>query len=147
MPLGLRSSAPTEDDLRLLAGTGGSGPDVRRFTVSVRNVSPGPLAVEEGDNGLLSATMRSRCSIARVMRLGHVIFFQSRMPASPMSAMCCSEVPSAAQTCPVVITSNCWIRSGTRCLPLGDEVGFICGHGPGGRIGEERLTNPFLKGI
>lgn len=34
-----------------------------------------------------------------------------------------------------------------KVLPLGDDVGFICGHGPGGRIGEERLTNPFLKGI
>lgn len=34
-----------------------------------------------------------------------------------------------------------------KVLPLGDEVGFICGHGPGGQIGEERLTNPFLKGI
>ncbi len=34
-----------------------------------------------------------------------------------------------------------------KVLPLGDEVGFICGHGPGGRIGEERLTNPFLKGL
>lgn len=34
-----------------------------------------------------------------------------------------------------------------KVLPLGDDVGFICGHGPGGRIGEERRTNPFLKGI
>ena len=34
-----------------------------------------------------------------------------------------------------------------KVLPLGDSVGFICGHGPGGRIGEERLTNPFLKGL
>ncbi len=34
-----------------------------------------------------------------------------------------------------------------KVLPLGDDVGFICGHGPGGRIGEERLTNPFLKGL
>lgn len=31
-----------------------------------------------------------------------------------------------------------------KLLPLGDEIGFICGHGPGGRFGEERLTNPFL---
>ena len=31
-----------------------------------------------------------------------------------------------------------------RILPLGDDVGFICGHGPGGRLGEERRTNPFL---
>jgi glyoxylase-like metal-dependent hydrolase (beta-lactamase superfamily II) len=34
-----------------------------------------------------------------------------------------------------------------KVLPLGDEVGFLCGHGPGGRIGEERRTNPFLRGL
>ena len=33
----------------------------------------------------------------------------------------------------------------TRLLPLGDEVSFICGHGPGGTLGEERRTNPFLN--
>ena len=32
----------------------------------------------------------------------------------------------------------------TKVLPLGDEVNFLCGHGPGGTIGEERRTNPFL---
>ncbi len=32
-----------------------------------------------------------------------------------------------------------------KLLPLGDDVGFICGHGPGGRFGEERRTNPFLR--
>lgn len=32
----------------------------------------------------------------------------------------------------------------TKLLPLGDDIGFICGHGPGGRFGEERLTNPYL---
>lgn len=31
-----------------------------------------------------------------------------------------------------------------KLLPLGDEIGFLCGHGPGGRFGEERRTNPFL---
>ncbi len=34
-----------------------------------------------------------------------------------------------------------------KVLPLGDTVGFICGHGPGGQIGEERRTNPFLQGL
>ncbi len=34
-----------------------------------------------------------------------------------------------------------------KVLPLGDAVGFICGHGPGGRIGEERRTNPYLQGL
>ncbi|QDZ02030.1 MBL fold metallo-hydrolase [Nitratireductor mangrovi] len=31
-----------------------------------------------------------------------------------------------------------------KLLPLGDDVGFICGHGPGGRFGDERRSNPFL---
>ncbi|MFK0273734.1 MBL fold metallo-hydrolase [Ensifer sp. NPDC090286] len=34
-----------------------------------------------------------------------------------------------------------------KILPLGDTVGFICGHGPGGQIGEERRTNPYLRGL
>lgn len=32
----------------------------------------------------------------------------------------------------------------TKLLPLGDDVRFICGHGPPGRIGTERENNPFL---
>ncbi|MBO6537864.1 MAG: MBL fold metallo-hydrolase [Rhizobiaceae bacterium] len=31
-----------------------------------------------------------------------------------------------------------------KLLPLGDDIGFICGHGPGSRIGDERRNNPFL---
>jgi hydroxyacylglutathione hydrolase len=34
-----------------------------------------------------------------------------------------------------------------KVLPLGDEVGFICGHGAGSTIGHERRTNPFLNGM
>jgi hydroxyacylglutathione hydrolase len=33
-----------------------------------------------------------------------------------------------------------------KLLPLGDNVAFICGHGPGSSIGHERMTNPFLTG-
>jgi glyoxylase-like metal-dependent hydrolase (beta-lactamase superfamily II) len=33
-----------------------------------------------------------------------------------------------------------------KLLPLGDDVGFICGHGAGSSFGQERLTNPFLTG-
>lgn len=33
-----------------------------------------------------------------------------------------------------------------KLLPLGDDVGFLCGHGPGGRFGDERRNNPFLIG-
>ena len=33
-----------------------------------------------------------------------------------------------------------------KILPLGDDVGFICGHGPGSSVGDERRSNPFLTG-
>ncbi|WP_048648348.1 MBL fold metallo-hydrolase [Nitratireductor soli] len=31
-----------------------------------------------------------------------------------------------------------------KLLPLGDDVEFLCGHGLGGRFGDERRGNPFL---
>jgi len=32
-----------------------------------------------------------------------------------------------------------------KLLPLGDDIAFICGHGPGSTFGEEREHNPFLR--
>ena len=32
----------------------------------------------------------------------------------------------------------------TKLLPLGDDMAFICGHGPTSTIGIERQTNPFI---
>lgn len=34
-----------------------------------------------------------------------------------------------------------------KILPLGDDVHFICGHGPASHIGAERRSNPFLQGL
>ena len=34
-----------------------------------------------------------------------------------------------------------------KILPLGDDVHFICGHGPASSIGAERRDNPFLRGL
>jgi glyoxylase-like metal-dependent hydrolase (beta-lactamase superfamily II) len=31
-----------------------------------------------------------------------------------------------------------------RLMPLGDDVAFICGHGPGSTIGAERQDNPYV---
>ena len=31
-----------------------------------------------------------------------------------------------------------------KLLPLGDDIAFLCGHGPGSSLGVERKTNPFL---
>jgi glyoxylase-like metal-dependent hydrolase (beta-lactamase superfamily II) len=33
----------------------------------------------------------------------------------------------------------------TKLLPQGDNIVFLCGHGPPSTLGEERLTNPFLR--
>jgi hydroxyacylglutathione hydrolase len=37
------------------------------------------------------------------------------------------------------------IRS--KVLPLGDDIAFICGHGPTSTIGHERASNPFVRGM
>jgi glyoxylase-like metal-dependent hydrolase (beta-lactamase superfamily II) len=34
----------------------------------------------------------------------------------------------------------------TKLLPLGDDISFLCGHGPGSTFGDERAGNPFLQG-
>jgi len=32
-----------------------------------------------------------------------------------------------------------------KLFPLGDDVEFICGHGPNSTFGHERQTNPFVS--
>ena len=32
----------------------------------------------------------------------------------------------------------------TKLFPLGDDIVFVCGHGPASTFGEERQTNPFV---
>jgi hydroxyacylglutathione hydrolase len=32
----------------------------------------------------------------------------------------------------------------TKLWPLGDDIAFLCGHGPGSTFGTERRTNPFV---
>ena len=52
-----------------------------------------------------------------------------------------SEIPLAALAGVAEILRYLW---GAYRGPLGDDVAFLCGHGPGGTIGEERKTNPFV---
>jgi hydroxyacylglutathione hydrolase len=33
----------------------------------------------------------------------------------------------------------------TKILPLGDDMAFICGHGPTSTVGNERASNPYIK--
>jgi glyoxylase-like metal-dependent hydrolase (beta-lactamase superfamily II) len=33
----------------------------------------------------------------------------------------------------------------TKLLPLGDDMRFVCGHGPSSSFGAERVSNPFIR--
>ena len=33
----------------------------------------------------------------------------------------------------------------TKLLPLGDDIAFVCGHGPTSTFGAERASNPYIK--
>ncbi len=33
----------------------------------------------------------------------------------------------------------------TKLLPLGDDITFLCGHGPGSTFGAEKASNQFLQ--
>lgn len=34
----------------------------------------------------------------------------------------------------------------TKLIPLGDDINFVCGHGPPSTFGRERVSNPFIAG-
>ena len=46
---------------------------------------------------------------------------------------------------PYCSTSDLLTAIHTKLLPLGDDMAFLCGHGPGSTIGRERQSNPFLR--
>ena len=74
---------------------------------------------------------------------GHIVLLQPEPTASRWSATCSSAARSAAPTSPTA-TAPALMRSiREKLFPLGDEVAFLCGHGPGSTIALERRTNPF----
>ena len=141
--LGVEIVGPHKDDLKLLQGL---EDQARMFGVedAVRNVTPDRW-LEEGE------TVAFGEHVFEVYHCpghapGHVIFFNRNAGFAHLGDVLFrgsigrTDLPGGNHQ--QLLDS---IRD--KVLPLGDEVGFICGHGPGGRIGEERLTNPFLKGI
>lgn len=141
--LGVEIVGPHKDDLKLLQGL---EDQARMFGVedAVRNVTPDRW-LDEGE------TVSFGEHVFEVYHCpghapGHVIFFNRNAGFAHLGDVLFrgsigrTDLPGGNHQ--QLLDS---IRD--KVLPLGDEVGFICGHGPGGRIGEERLTNPFLKGI
>jgi len=77
--------------------------------------------------------------------LGSVVFFNPDMRFALMGDVLFND--SIGRTDLPGGSNATLIKSITdKILPLGDDVGFICGHGPGSTVGDERRSNPFLNG-
>jgi hydroxyacylglutathione hydrolase len=141
--LGVEIVGPHEDDLQLLQNLESQA---RMFGLegAVRNCAPDRF-LKDGDT-VSFGTHRFEVLHCPGHAPGHVVFFNREAGFAHVGDVLFrgsigrTDLPGGDHA--TLLRS---IRD--KVLPLGDEVGFICGHGPGGRIGEERRTNPFLAGI
>jgi hydroxyacylglutathione hydrolase len=141
--LGVEIVGPHEDDLQLLQNLESQA---RMFGLegAVRNCTPDRF-LKDGDT-VSFGTHRFEVLHCPGHAPGHVVFFNREAGFAHVGDVLFrgsigrTDLPGGDHA--TLLRS---IRD--KVLPLGDEVGFICGHGPGGRIGEERRTNPFLAGI
>lgn len=137
--LGVPIEGPHQGDLFLLENLAMTG---RGYGMSARNVTP-DLWLAEGD----------------VLEVGELRFDVLHCPGhSPGSVVFASAEQRFAIMGDVLFRGSIGrtdlpggdfrtlIRSiRDKVLPLGDEVAFVCGHGPTSTIGHERATNPFLQ--
>jgi glyoxylase-like metal-dependent hydrolase (beta-lactamase superfamily II) len=141
--LGLEIIGPHKDDLPLLQSMEASA---KRFGTDfkVRNVTPDRF-LEEGD------TVSFGEHVFEVFHTpghapGHVIYVNRAQNFAHLGDVLFNgsigrtDLPGGNHK--QLLDS---IRD--KVLPLGDDVGFICGHGPGSRIGDERRSNPYLQGL
>ncbi len=141
--LGVSVVGPHKDDLPLLQGLEAQA-QMFGVPMVVRNVMPDRF-LEEGDEVSFDG------HVFQVFHCpghapGHVIYFSQEERFAHVGDVLFSgsigrtDLPGGDHA--TLLSS---IRD--KVLPLGDDVGFLCGHGTGGRIGDERRTNPFLRGI
>ncbi len=136
---GVAIEGPHKADEFLLNSLVASG---RGYGIEARNVVPDRW-LEEGD----------------VVNVGSVAFSVLHCPGhSPGSVVFFNEAQRFALVGDVLFRGSIGrtdLPSGdhaaliqsirTKLLPLGDDVAFICGHGPMSTIGEERVSNPFIR--
>ena len=139
--LGLDIVGPHEDDLPLLQVIEDRG---RAFNIEgVQNVTPDRF-LKDGDKVSFGAHEFEVYHTPGHSR-GHVIYFNRAQNFAHVGDVLFhgsigrTDLPGGNHQ--QLLDS---IRD--KVLPLGDAVGFICGHGAGSSIGQERLTNPFLTG-
>ncbi|SEB42115.1 Glyoxylase, beta-lactamase superfamily II [Nitratireductor aquibiodomus] len=138
--LGVPLIGPHEDDRELLANLENQA---RMFSLdqSVRNVTPDRY-LSEGE------TVSFGEHEFEVLHCpghapGHVVFFNRKARFAHVGDVLFNG--SVGRTDLPGGDHDALIRSiREKLLPLGDDIGFLCGHGPGGRFGDERRSNPFL---
>lgn len=134
---------PHKDDLPLLSGLEDQA-TMFGVAMDVKNVSRN-LWLEEGDEVSLGA------HTFEVLHCpghapGHVVFYNPEMKFAHVGDVLFAG--SIGRTdLPLGNHEQLLASIKDKIFPLGDDVGFICGHGPGGQIGQERKTNPFLIGL
>ncbi len=139
-PAAIPIEGPDERDLFLLHGLAAQG---RQYGMAMRDVTPDRF-LHEGD--VLQAAGRSwevlHCPghtpgsvvlfdrAARFALVGDVVF---------QGSVGRTDFPYGDTDALIAAIHD-------KLLPLGDDVAFLCGHGPASTLGEERRTNPFLRG-
>lgn len=139
--LGIDIIGPHSDDLPLLQGLEAQA---AMFGVDapVRNVTPDRW-LDEGDEVALG-DHQFRVLHCPGHAPGHVIFVNDWMKFAHVGDVLFrgsigrTDLPGGDHATLIKSIND-------KVLPLGDDYTFICGHGPGGSIGEERRTNPFLQ--
>ena len=140
--LGVDLIGPHRDDLQLLQGL---EDQARMFGVAgtVRNVTPDRW-LEEGET-VSFAGHSFDVYHCPGHAPGHVVFYNDAARFAHVGDVLFNG--SIGRTDLPGGDHAALIRSiKEKLLPLGDDIGFICGHGPGSRFGDERRTNPFLQG-
>jgi len=142
--LGVKVIGPHKDDAAMLANLESQGEQFGMPAGTLRNLVPDTW-LEEGDKVSFGGH-EFEVYHTPGHAPGHVIFFNRVAGFAHLGDVLFSgsigrtDLPGGDHQ--TLLNS---IRD--KVFPLGDETDFICGHGPGGKIGNERKSNPFLKGL
>ena len=138
--LGVPLEGPEASDRFLLDGLEA---DSARWGIPARNVAPDRFLVE-GEAITLSA---HRFDVLHVPghTPGHLVFVEKQARFGQLGD---TLFRGSVGRSDFPYSDGAALIAGIRAklLPLGDDLRFVCGHGPTSTIGEERRTNPFLQG-
>lgn len=139
--LGVEIVGPHEDDALLLGGLEAQAQMFGLSPGSVRNVTPDRWLTEGETLGMAGVTFDIyHCpghSPGSVVFVNTAIKFAIVGDVLFNGSIGRTDLPGGDHA--ALISS---IKS--KLLPLGDDIGFLCGHGPGSTFGAERRSNPFL---